>query len=115
MDREVFALMSRIHVIMRHAENKTVDIARLQTDPDYAREILTTCTQSTNAELVRLSIKLNDALFNENGHFAQMAKKPIEAPLRGGGDAAATSSSTTATEPSTPSPEDTKKYIRSLR
>ena len=117
MDREVFALISRIHVIMRHAENKTVDIARLQTDANYAREILTACTQSSNAELVRLGIKLNDALFGENGHFTQMAKNPAtETTLRGGGDAATAPAPTSGSDSDgTISPEDAKRYIRSLR
>jgi len=93
MDRELFTLTSRIHVILRYQEKREVDVTRLQSNADYAQEILGVCAQSTNPELVHLGVKLNDKLFGEGGVF----DSPSES-----------SASTTASDIE-------QKYLRSLR
>ncbi len=113
-DMEIFALMSRIHVILRHQENRIADVAQMQVNPDYSREILGLCMKSSNAELVRLGIKLNEGLFGEQGKFMQPERKPLQNTLREGSSASASTASPET--PGEPAPEpDKKKYIRTLR
>jgi hypothetical protein len=114
-DMEIFALMSRIHVILRHHENRIADVAQMQVNADYSREILSLCMKSTNAELVRLGIKLNEGLFGEQGKFTQPERKPLQNTLR----ESSTVSGQSAAAPAAagePAPDpDKKKYIRTLR
>jgi len=119
-DTEIFALMSRIHVILRHHENRIADVARMQAQPDYAREIVNLCLHSTHAELVKLGMKLEDALFGPQGRFLRQAAKSVDtlrdhaAPGQAAPGAPASGSSPPAPDGGSPGTPG-KKYVRSLR
>lgn len=117
-DTEIFALMSRIHVILRHHENRIADVARMQAQPDYAREIVNLCLHSTHAELVKLGMKLEDALFGPQGRFLRQAAKTVDTlrdhPTPGQAAPAAPSGTSPAPDGSGPGTPG-KKYVRSLR
>lgn len=55
---EIFAVLGRIHVLLRRDLNRITDIEWASTDRAYAREVVRLCGTGTHADLPMLAAKL---------------------------------------------------------
>lgn len=61
-DSELFALVGRIHVLMRRSLNRITDVDYLRENKDYARTIAALAEGSGNEELAQLAGRLRQML-----------------------------------------------------
>ena len=61
-ESEIFALIGRVHVLMRRNLNRIADVDYMQANPEYARTILTLAEQSGHEELALLAERLRLAM-----------------------------------------------------
>lgn len=73
-ESEIFALLGRIHVLMRRTLNRITDVDYLRVNKDYARLVADLAQGSGHEELVELAGRLRQAMDLDE------APPPAEAP-----------------------------------
>jgi hypothetical protein len=76
LENQAFALMSRLHVIMRRESGRVTDIEYMRLDPQYCRHVLGLAEATGNADLQGICARLGDIYFAPGGLFPP-AKKPV--------------------------------------
>jgi len=61
-DSEIFALIGRIHVLMRRTANRITDVDYMRENREYARHIVELSEATGHEELVQLAGKLRTAM-----------------------------------------------------
>ncbi|MFZ5583671.1 MAG: hypothetical protein ACOZCK_13530 [Pseudomonadota bacterium] len=61
-DSEIFALIGRIHVLMRRSLNRITDVDYMKENKEYARAIVALAEGSGQEELAQLAGKLRQAM-----------------------------------------------------
>lgn len=77
MESEVFALMGRLHVILRRETGRITDIEYMRQDPAYCRHVLDLAAHSGNADVVALRERLESLYFGPAGLFVKPAQRPL--------------------------------------
>ncbi|MFZ6731000.1 hypothetical protein ACO0LG_03665 [Undibacterium sp. Ji42W] len=68
-DNLAFALMARLHVILRRQNGRVTDIEYMRINPGYCRAILDMALELPNQDLHDICQKLDDLYFGEDGLF----------------------------------------------
>ncbi|GEC96181.1 MAG: hypothetical protein RLZZ220_1748 [Pseudomonadota bacterium] len=61
-DSVLYGLLGRIHLLMRRAANRIIDIEYMRINKDYAREIVRVGVATGHAELIELCDRLRQAM-----------------------------------------------------
>ena len=78
LENQAFALMSRMHVILRRQSGRVTDIEYMRIDPGYCRYLLKMASLSTSTDLQEIGLKLQEIFFGDEGLFV---RKEPKAPL----------------------------------
>lgn len=76
LENQAFALMGRMHVILRRQNGRVTDIEYMRTDPTYCRHLLDMAERLPNEDLQQICEKLNDVFFGEQGLFVREKPSP---------------------------------------
>jgi hypothetical protein len=102
LENQAFALMGRMHVILRRQSGRVTDIEYMRIDPGYCRHLLDLASQQPNEDLQQIVAKLAEIYFGPDGLFvAAPPKPPLLARLAG----AAAPATATASAPAAPMPQ----------
>jgi len=112
LENHAFALMGRLHVILRRQTGRVTDIEYMRIDPAYCRYLLKLVALSDNADLRDIGIKLEEIYFGPDGLFVKEEPRPLLARLTEQQAAPAQSSAPAA--PGNEDPVD-RGYIGRLR
>jgi len=77
LENQAFALMSRLHVIMRREHGRVTDIEYMRVDPGYCRHVLALAKESANADALGICVRLEEIYFGAEGLFPPVAVKKV--------------------------------------
>jgi len=80
LDTQAFALMGRLHVILRRQTGRITDIEYMRIDPQYCRHVLGIASQVESEDLHHICERLQEIYFGPDGLFVRQPPKP---PLLG--------------------------------
>jgi hypothetical protein len=78
LENQAFALMGRLHVILRRQSGRITDIEYMRTDPAYCRHVLQLALQTPVEDVHQICEKLQEIYFGNEGLFV---RSPPKAPL----------------------------------
>ncbi|HEV2610059.1 MAG TPA: hypothetical protein VGU61_07305 [Noviherbaspirillum sp.] len=78
LENQAFALMGRLHVILRRQSGRITDIEYMRADPAYCRHVLQLALQTPAEDAHRICEKLQEIYFGNEGLFV---RNPPKAPL----------------------------------
>ncbi|KRB73579.1 hypothetical protein [Noviherbaspirillum sp. Root189] len=78
LESQAFALMSRLHVILRRHNGRVTDIEYMRLDPAYCRYVLQLASGMDHEDLPQICTKLEQVFFGAEGLFVRI---PPKAPL----------------------------------
>jgi hypothetical protein len=76
LENQVFAMVARLHVILRRENQRITDIEYMRVSPTYCHHVLELAAQSPNLDLQQLAEKLEGLYFGRGGIFSLSAEKP---------------------------------------
>lgn len=76
LENQAFALMSRLHVILRRQNGRITDIEYMRVDPVYCRHVLDLAAHMEGEDLPQLCAKLEQLFFGPGGLFARALPRP---------------------------------------
>ena len=121
LENQAFALMGRLHVILRRQTGRVTDIEYMRIDPGYCRYLLKMASLSTSEDLQEIGAKLQEIFFGEDGLFVRSEPRPLLSRLTESHEQAspgpATPQATPSSPPTTTTTEDPvdRGYIGRLR
>ena len=80
LDTQAFALMGRLHVILRRESGRVIDIEYMRRDPAYCTHVLELAAQASNDALPDICARLKEIFFAEGGLFRMQESRPLLAP-----------------------------------
>jgi hypothetical protein len=81
LENQAFALMGRLHVILRRQTGRVTDIEYMRIDPAYCRYLLKLASLSDLADLRDIGVKLEEIYFGPEGLFVKGEPRPLLARL----------------------------------
>lgn len=78
LENQAFALMGRMHVMLRRQSGRVTDIEYMHIDPGYCRYLLKMASLSPNEDLQEIGLRLQEIFFGDDGLFV---RKEPKAPL----------------------------------
>ncbi|HEY8609117.1 MAG TPA: hypothetical protein VIM12_18525 [Noviherbaspirillum sp.] len=75
LESQAFALMSRLHVLLRRQNGRITDIEYMRVDPAYCRHVLDTAASIGGEDLHQLCARLEEIYFGADGLFVRTAPK----------------------------------------
>jgi hypothetical protein len=82
LDNQAFALMGRMHVILRRQNGRVTDIEYMRVDPVYCRHILKLARETAIEDLAQLCDRLEEIYFGQDGLFLrEPPRRPLLAQL----------------------------------
>ncbi|MES3024885.1 MAG: hypothetical protein V4857_25215 [Pseudomonadota bacterium] len=109
-ENQAFALMARLHVLLRRETGRVTDIEYMRLDPVYFRHVLELALQAESDDAHQLAEKLELAYLGADGLFALRPKAPP--PAR---SAASPATLTPAMPAAVIAPLPAQAYVRGLR
>ncbi|MES2900300.1 MAG: hypothetical protein V4723_11265 [Pseudomonadota bacterium] len=70
LDNLGFALLARLHVILRRQKARITDIEYMRTDPDYFDHVLALIDETDTDEVQELCVRLKEVYLGKGGLFA---------------------------------------------
>lgn len=80
LDTQAFALMGRLHVILRRESGRVTDIEYMRIDPAYCKHVLALAGQLQHEAMPEICARLQDIFFGADGLFVMQASKPSLSP-----------------------------------
>ncbi|MDM5179440.1 hypothetical protein PO883_19805 [Massilia sp. DJPM01] len=77
LENQAFALMSRMHVILRRGQGRVTDIDYMRIDPAYCRHVLGVADASGDEDLRQIGARLREIYFGEGGLFVARPTTPL--------------------------------------
>ncbi|NHZ78591.1 hypothetical protein F2P44_04740 [Massilia sp. CCM 8695] len=77
LENQAFALMSRMHVILRRGQGRVTDIDYMRIDPAYCRHVLGVADASGDEDLRKIGARLREIYFGEGGLFVARPTTPL--------------------------------------
>jgi len=74
-DNQAFALMSRLHVILRRQTQRITDIEYMRISPAYCRHVLDLAAQTSLPDVADICSKLEELCFGHDGLFVPASEK----------------------------------------
>jgi len=74
-ENQAFALMSRLHVILRRQTQRITDIEYMRMSPAYCRHVLDLAAQTSLPDVPDICAKLEELCFGQEGLFVQPPEK----------------------------------------
>ncbi|NHZ89078.1 hypothetical protein F2P45_08615 [Massilia sp. CCM 8733] len=119
LENQAFALMSRLHVILRRGQGRVTDIEYMRVDPAYCRHVLGLALASGNEDLLQIGARLQEIYFGTGGLFVTVATTPLLArvPAQQGAPVQAPSAGLAAAAPAALSARaaSVQSYVGRLR
>jgi hypothetical protein len=81
IESQTFALMGRLHVLLRREIGRVTDIKYMGSDPAYCAHVLELALSVSNPDLHAVSVKLDALFFGESGLFADAGIRPRHADI----------------------------------
>lgn len=78
LDTQAFALMGRLHVILRRQAGRVTDIEYMRIDPQYCRYVLGIASQVGSDDMRHICARLQEIYFGPDGLFV---REPLKPPL----------------------------------
>lgn len=78
LDTQAFALMGRLHVILRRQSGRVTDIEYMRIDPQYCRYLLGIASQVGSDDMQHICERLREIYFGPDGLFV---REPLKPPL----------------------------------
>jgi hypothetical protein len=76
-ENQAFALMSRLHVILRRERGRVTDIEYMRIDAAYCRHVLALArTEDASDDLLQICARIEEIYFGPNGLFVKLPPKP---------------------------------------
>lgn len=103
LDTQAFALMSRLHVILRRECGRITDIEYMRQNPGYCEHVLDLAARMPTDTLPEICARLREIFFGEQGLFVVAPAAPLlrpRAPLAsnvGAGNGSSTSAASAQT------------------
>ncbi|GIZ51402.1 hypothetical protein [Noviherbaspirillum aridicola] len=107
LENQAFALMSRLHVILRRQNGRITDIEYMRIDPGYCRHVLDLAARMDGDDLAQICEKLEALYFGPDGLFVRTPPKP---PLL-----ARLAPQQAAEKPRQPQADEERAYVGRLR
>lgn len=118
LDTQAFALMSRLHVILRREGARITDIEYMRSNPAYCQHVLDLAEQVPNDALPEICTKLREIFFGPAGLFVMKPPQPLLGPRPAPARPPATTfapSEQLAPNPGTPDAPAPVAYVGRLR
>jgi hypothetical protein len=80
MENQAFALMARLHVILRRQNGRITDVEYMRQDPAYCRHVLDLAMKNASDDVSGICAKLETLFFGSEGLFVRVARQPLLAP-----------------------------------
>jgi len=77
LDTQAFALMGRLHVIVRRESGRVTDIEYMRIDPAYCRHVLQLAGQISHEALPEICVRLDEIFFGRDGLFMARESQPL--------------------------------------
>ncbi|CUI08276.1 hypothetical protein LXA47_14760 [Massilia sp. P8910] len=77
LENQAFALMSRMHVLLRRGQGRVTDIDYMRIDPAYCRHVLELAGATGDEDLRQIGARLQEIYFGEAGLFVATLKTPL--------------------------------------
>lgn len=77
LDTQAFALMGRLHVILRRESGRVTDIEYMRIDPTYCKHVLDLAAQVSHEALPEICARLDEIFFGRNGLFMAREAQPL--------------------------------------
>jgi hypothetical protein len=105
LENQAFALMSRLHVIVRRQIGRVTDIEYMRIDPVYCRYVMNMARDMKNDDLNQICEKLEEVFFGPEGLFIRTPpKQPLLTRLAGNARQPATAAPPMASDPAMTAP-----------
>lgn len=75
LESQAFALMSRLHVILRRHNGRVTDIEYMRLDPAYCRYVLQLASGMGHEDLPQICAELEQVFFGDEGLFVRIPPK----------------------------------------
>ena len=108
LENQAFALMARLHVILRREKGRVTDIEYMRNHASYCRHVLGLIDEADSQEVRALGARLDEIFFGQHGLF--ISKRPAPPLL-----SRLAAQPATATAPVAPSPAAPQTYVGRLR
>lgn len=80
LENQAFALMSRLHVILRRQKGRITDIEYMRIDPGYCKHVLEMALRLDGDDLHQICARLEELYFGPNGLFVRtLPRAPLPA------------------------------------
>lgn len=76
LDTQAFALMGRLHVILRRQTGRITDIEYMRIDPQYCRHVLEIAALADSDDMRHICERLQHIFFGPEGLFVRAPLKP---------------------------------------
>lgn len=76
LENQAFALMSRLHVILRRQNGRITDIEYMRIDPGYCRHVLEMALRLEGDDLHQICARLQELYFGPDGLFVRTPPRP---------------------------------------
>lgn len=76
-ENQAFALMARLHVVLRREKGRVTDIEYMRVDPVYCRYVLGMIGIGDSADMRELCAKLEELYFGKHGLFVSLPRPPL--------------------------------------
>lgn len=80
LDTQAFALMGRLHVILRRESGRVTDIEYMRIDPAYCKHVLALAGQLQHDAMPEICARIQEIFFGPDGLFVAQAAKPSLSP-----------------------------------
>ncbi|MEO7494971.1 MAG: hypothetical protein ABIT83_02270 [Massilia sp.] len=77
LENQAFALMARLHVVLRREKGRVTDIEYMRVDPVYCRYVLGMIGIGDSADMRDLCGKLEEIYFGRHGLFVSAPRLPL--------------------------------------
>jgi hypothetical protein len=77
LENQAFALMARLHVILRRQHGRITDVEYMRQDPAYCRHVIDLAMKDATEELAGICEKLEAVFFAADGLFVRIPRGPL--------------------------------------
>jgi hypothetical protein len=77
LENQAFALMARLHVILRRQHGRITDVEYMRQDPAYCRHVIELAMKDATEEVAGICERLEAAFFAADGLFVRIPRGPL--------------------------------------
>lgn len=77
LENQAFALMARLHVILRRQHGRITDVEYMRQDPAYCRHVIDLAMKDASEEVAGICARLEAVFFGPEGLFVRIPREPL--------------------------------------